>query len=236
MTLCLTESIDTRIFISRVSLDVFARDNLTVLGTQIAPGRCFKVLDTLSLGTHQPVHIQLCDHGYEGYLNPGDYLKDVLTPATFTPNRPFNREEIRNAIPDVLAFLFEAMQMPNRYLWGGTIGPNFDCSGLVQAAFASQRIWLPRDAREQFAFPGNKMVTPDKVEPGDLLFFSRQEEIDHVAVHLGNGFYIHSSGPALGRDGIGVDRFSENGGRAAANYYAINRGFRRVCESLVSHM
>ena len=29
---------------------------------------------------------------------------------------------------------------------GGSLGPDYDCSGLVQTAFAAAGIWLPRDA------------------------------------------------------------------------------------------
>ena len=37
----------------------------------------------------------------------------------------------------VVAFGLKALGQPNRYLWGGSLGPDFDCSGLVQTAYAS---------------------------------------------------------------------------------------------------
>lgn len=221
------------IFTTKVSLDVYEKENPQDLGTQVRHGRYLKIKTGLPLGIrHQELlEVQLCEDGYQGYLEFGEYLEDVLIPGTFRPNRVLNRTEILKAIPDVLAFAFEAMQRPNRYLWGGTLGPNFDCSGLVQTAFASQGIWLPRDAAQQCEAPCTRPVEDGKVEPGDLLFFSRSNEIDHVGIHLGDGFYIHSSGATLGRDGIGIDHNSKNARGTAANYFPIYRYSRRVCSS-----
>ncbi|MDE0506771.1 MAG: C40 family peptidase, partial [Candidatus Poribacteria bacterium] len=77
---------------------------------------------------------------------------------------------------------------------------------LVQAAFASVGIWLPRDAyqQEDFIHP----VAVHDVERGDLIFFGSEERATHVGLYIGEGEYIHSSGRDHGRDGIGIDRLS----------------------------
>jgi len=88
------------------------------------------------------------------------------------------------------------------YLWGGTSSKNIDCSGLVCNVYFMNGIQLPRDADMQ-ALIGKELTTsmvPDGLEPGDLLFFGRkateeeEENVSHVAMYIGNGEYIHSSG------------------------------------------
>jgi cell wall-associated NlpC family hydrolase len=46
--------------------------------------------------------------------------------------------------------------------------------------------------------------------PGDLIFFGTPEKTDHVALHLGDLRYIHSSGLQIGRNGIGIDILSDH--------------------------
>ena len=225
------------IFRTTVSLDVCDKAKIEDLGTQAARGRCLKVLtgSPVTIGDQELLEVELCEDGYQGYLKLGEYLADALVPATFTANRVFDRAEILRTIPDVIAFLLAAMETPNSYLWGGTIGPDFDCSGLVQTAFSSHGIWLPRDAQNQYEFTLPHRVPPDQVEPGDLIFFSREKDdkrVNHVGVHLENGFYIHSSGIEHGRNGIGKDALSDSAGRVAANYNPYYWGSHRVCSSL----
>jgi len=80
---------------------------------------------------------------------------------------------------------------------------------LVQSAFASSGIWIPRDAYQQEKFC--KHVSSDiealeaELKPGDLLFFGSPEKCTHVGLHIDNGFYIHSSGVNDGHNGIEID-------------------------------
>ena len=233
------------IFRNTVSLNVFEQEDPEELGTQVSPNRYVEISTGVPIDKGRKgkfVEVRLCQDGYKGLVKFGDYLTEVLISEPFRPNQAFSRTEILSAIPNVIAFLFKAMQTPNRYLWGGTIGPNFDCSGLVQAAFASQGIWLQRNAQHQFDFTSQNVVQIEEAAPGDLLFFSHREfpkkeekkaerKVDHVGVHLGSGFFIHSSGSTLGRDGIGIDRLAKDGGRVAANYFPIYRSCHQVCSS-----
>ena len=66
------------------------------------------------------------------------------------------------------------MQRSNYYLWGGTVRPNYDCSGLMQAAFASVGIWLPRDAYQQEGF--TQAITIGELATGDLVFFGTSKK------------------------------------------------------------
>ena len=79
-----------------------------------------------------------------------------------------------------VAFAFAQLGKP--YLWGGTGPAAYDCSGLVQAAWAAAGVSIPRDTYAQWAALPH--VPLSAIEPGDLLYF---EGIGHVAMYVGNG-------------------------------------------------
>lgn len=82
-----------------------------------------------------------------------------------------------------VAFAFAQIGKP--YQWGGTGPGSYDCSGLVQAAWAYAGIAIPRDTYEQWgALPH---ISSSTLEPGDLLFF---DGIGHVAIYVGGGNMI----------------------------------------------
>jgi cell wall-associated NlpC family hydrolase len=90
----------------------------------------------------------------------------------------------------VAAIAFAAQQLGTPYLWGGTGPGGFDCSGLVQAAYRSAGIVLPRVAQAQFD-AGPPVSGDSTVLPGDLLFFgSGPSGVDHVGVYVGEGEMI----------------------------------------------
>ena len=70
------------------------------------------------------------------------------------------------------------------YLWGGT-GPRYDCSGLVQAAWAYAGVSIPRTTYEEWgALPH---VSRSALKPGDLVFFDGE---GHVAIYVGDNLII----------------------------------------------
>jgi cell wall-associated NlpC family hydrolase len=75
------------------------------------------------------------------------------------------------------------------YEWGGTGDPSYDCSGLVQAAWAAAGVSLPRVTWEQLA--QGQPVPPDlsALQPGDLIFYL---DGAHVAMYVGNGLVIQA--------------------------------------------
>jgi hypothetical protein len=187
-------------------LDLTSQPQGPGLATQAAAGRALMVLEPLQSG-RQRLRVRLLEDGYPGWLDPQQLLGHAYACRPPQP-RLLDAAQIHAALPQVLAFAEQARQQANQYLWGGTLGPNFDCSGLIQAAFASAGIWLPRDAYQQERFCQPVAVVPgcySLLRPGDLIFFGRPQRCTHVGLYLGGGRYLHSSGREHGRNGIGID-------------------------------
>ncbi|MFE9608550.1 NlpC/P60 family protein [Streptomyces sp. NPDC006012] len=85
-----------------------------------------------------------------------------------------------------VAYAYQKIGSP--YVWGAT-GPNaFDCSGLVQAAYRSAGIALPRTTYAQIS--AGRRVSRSELLPGDLVFF--YSGISHVGIYVGNGQMVHA--------------------------------------------
>ncbi|MFI1725781.1 NlpC/P60 family protein [Streptomyces sp. NPDC020489] len=78
------------------------------------------------------------------------------------------------------------------YVWGATGPDAFDCSGLVQAAYRSAGISLPRTTYAQIG--AGRRVSRSELQPGDLVFF--YSAISHVGIYVGNGQMVHAPNPS----------------------------------------
>jgi hypothetical protein len=215
-------------------LDAWSRSRGAGLATQVSAGRHLRVLDPPPPGSTR-LRVRLLEDGYPCWLERAD-LAGHGVPAPAPPPLPrLGRATIRARLPRVLAFAEAAAARGNVYLWGGSLGPDFDCSGLVQTAFASAGIWLPRDAYLQERFCRPVAVRPGQtslLEPGDLIFFGTARRCTHVGLHLGGGRYLHSSGREHGRNGIGLDDLNpRNDDPVARHYRSELRGAGRVMHS-----
>jgi NlpC/P60 family/Bacterial dipeptidyl-peptidase Sh3 domain len=206
-------------------LNLYDSPECSRLATQAAAGRHLKFISNQE---DTVVEVRLCEDNYPGWLAVSDL--SLLQPATLPYQaKIFAYEDIKKLLPQVIDFTHNAMQQSNYYLWGGTVAPNYDCSGLMQAAFGSVGIRLPRDAYQQEAFL--LPIAVAELEPGDLVFFGTPQKATHVGLYLGNNRYIHSSGKDQGRNGIGIDILSEQGDTVSQSYYKQLRGAGRVVKS-----
>ena len=80
---------------------------------------------------------------------------------------------------------------PYFYQYGGTGARGFDCSGLVQNAFAAAGKYLPRTASQQFA-QAPVHVPLSQAQPGDLLVWGSAPGFYHVAIYLGGGRVVQA--------------------------------------------
>ena len=212
-------------------LNGYAQKHGEGLATQAAAGRRCRVIEPLEPGGHDRIHVVLMEDGYPCWLSLSELNGQALACSPWEP-RLLSPDAINARLGDVLAWLDRASKRSNTYLWGGTIGPDLDCSGLVQTAFASAGIWLPRDAYQQERFCHPVAVSPEdpsQLQPGDLIFFGQPERCTHVGIHLGQGRYMHSSGRDHGRNGIGIDSLDPADTHPVASHYRAElRGAGRV--------
>ena len=212
------------IYRSLADINIYDSPQLDRLATQMAKGRYLEVLAS----ERSFLKIQLLEDNYTGLLDRQDVEKLELSDRqSFTENLPpaLSASEIRDRLPDVITFIRQAMATPNEYLWGGTVAPNYDCSGLMQAAFASVGIQIPRDAYQQEAFA--EAVPLEKIQIGDLIFFGNPTKATHVGIYVGNDEYIHSSGKEHGHNGIEISQLA--GLDPVSQWYAKQlRGAARI--------
>ena len=217
------------------SVDLYSQPRGESLASQAWPSRHLQILTSpAASGQEMRLRVILLDDGYKGWLEPDALLGRAV--ASPPPQPPLlHRCSIVSRLEQVLAFAEAAQRRPNTYLWGGSLGPNYDCSGLVQRAYASAGIWIPRDAYLQERFCQPVAVQPSQVqllEPGDLIFFGKPQRCTHVGLHLGRGRYLHSSGAAHGRNGIGLDDLAPHNPDPVARHYRLElRGAGRVMHS-----
>ena len=210
-------------------LNVYDSPDCTRLATQARADRHLLILsDVVNIDARQSVKVRLCEDDYPGWLKVQDIQNLKLATTPYCAQK-MNRLEICARLPGVVSFIQDAMAQPNRYLWGGTVGPDFDCSGLVQAAFDSVGIWLPRDAYQQEDFLHS--VDIGDVEPGDLIYFGLEKRATHVGLFIGEGEYIHSSGRDHGRGEIGIDRLAPPREEISERLFQKLRSAGRVIES-----
>jgi cell wall-associated NlpC family hydrolase len=75
------------------------------------------------------------------------------------------------------------------YVWGGGGPGAFDCSGLVQWAFAQAGVFLPHSSYALAA--GGQQVSVDQMQPGDVV--TQYSDASHVGIYVGDGLMVHAS-------------------------------------------
>jgi peptidoglycan DL-endopeptidase CwlO len=80
-------------------------------------------------------------------------------------------------------------QLGDPYVWAAAGPDAFDCSGLVQYAYAAAGIQLPHSSSMQSTM--GSPVSRSALVPGDLVFF--YSPVSHVGIYIGNGQMVHAS-------------------------------------------
>ncbi|SDY41528.1 Cell wall-associated hydrolase, NlpC family [Modestobacter sp. DSM 44400] len=80
-------------------------------------------------------------------------------------------------------------QVGDAYVWGAGGPSAFDCSGLMQYAYAAAGITLPHSSRAQSAM--GAAVSRSELQPGDMVFF--YSPVSHVGMYVGNGKMVHAA-------------------------------------------
>ena len=79
-------------------------------------------------------------------------------------------------------------QRGDPYVWAADGPGSFDCSGLVQYAYAAAGISLPHSSAAQ-ARMGSPVSRAD-LQPGDLVYF--YSPVSHIGLYIGNGMMVHA--------------------------------------------
>ncbi len=137
----------------------------------------------------------------EGKLHEARRLLDSLPPeerATFDRASRSGREglpDLSGVAPgsaramSAVAAAHQALGRP--YVWGANGPSGFDCSGLMQWAYAQAGVSLPRTSQAQ-RYAG-RMVPLSQARPGDLVAY--RADASHIGMYVGNGQVIHAPYP-----------------------------------------
>lgn len=117
-------------------------------------------------------------------LSPADSGDGLSAPGSVTSRAPGPRAA------QAVAYAYEKIGRP--YVWGATGPDAFDCSGLVQAAYRSAGVSLPRTTYAQV--DAGRRVARSELLPGDLVFF--YSGISHVGIYVGDGRMVHAPNPS----------------------------------------
>jgi hypothetical protein len=133
------------------------------------------------------------------------------------------------------------------YHWGGsTPQTGFDCSGLMQWAYAKAGIQIPRTSEMQILARNGTPVSRDQLRPGDLVFFRNSSgDVHHVGMSLGGDRFIQApqtgdvvkisslKEPYFAQQYTGARRFDMSGGaKVAASAAAAGGGAGQVDPSV----
>lgn len=120
--------------------------------------------------------------------------RTVLSAASTGSSASTSTSTATGSAAAVVAFV--KAQIGDAYVSGGT-GPNsWDCSGLVQAAFKSVGVSLPRVSQDQST--QGTQVSLSNLQPGDILYWGSAGSAYHVAVYVGDGMFVGAQNPSSG--------------------------------------
>lgn len=122
------------------------------------------------------------------------------------------------AANSVLMRAISLVGTPYRY-GGNNPESGFDCSGLINYVYRDMLdLALPRTTRDLAAVQGPR-IAPERLAPGDLVFFGSRGSVSHAGIYVGEGRFVHA--PSTG----GTVRLDHLDGHYWRDHYS---GARRV--------
>lgn len=138
----------------------------------------------VSFGTRLP-HLGVSGGWVRVGVTPGRVLrvaaKDVSVTSPGASALPADGSELVRS-----ATMFTGLP----YLWAGTSGFGFDCSGLTSLVHRVHGITIPRDADAQAT--AGRAAAAGALGPGDLLFYATDGVVHHVSMYAGSGQMVQS--------------------------------------------
>jgi cell wall-associated NlpC family hydrolase len=173
--------------------------------------------DTLELLPGQPATRAETAFSLAQAMTVGDWQKQRLIAATTGFALPDLTDWQRTVLARALHFVGDpyvwtgTSERRQQTLWDGTVVPGgFDCSGFVWRVYKLQPFpgapELSDALRGRTTYAMSGEVAPElriaetDLQPADVVFFgsngplSTPDQVGHVGIYLGNGWFVHSSG------------------------------------------
>ena len=170
--------------------------------------------DNFTLVTKRMQPVYDCDGNIISILSLGSKIPSLLPKKNYLANK---QSKIEILLADgSIGFIDKQMNMSNvlnqnkinfqsvikmsctllnvPYLWGGKSSFGYDCSGFVQSIYKLHGIFLKRDSGDMYkALKSHQIHFKDR-HAGCLVFFSKNNNIDHVGIVISKTKFIHCSG------------------------------------------
>ena len=174
--------------------------------------------------------VLMIDHSI-GFVNKSDVKLLDIPVATTTPDAVGDDSALAVGGGPLGQALVRSAQgyLGVPYVWGGTTAAGIDCSGFVRAVYNANGLSLPRVSGDQ-ATVGYDVPKNDwsKWLPGDRMYFAcHHPRIDHTAMYIGGGYFIHAS---MGHgQAVAIDRV--DGAYYAAHLVCVRRSPQLVADA-----